>query len=398
MPLISITDMLQHARHNEYAVAVFEVGSPEVVKGVLQAAEQIRAPVVLGINTAATNGDDPSLLLPVIEQAAQEASIPVAVQAQKVSDYESLIAAINGGCNAVMLDCRTRHDMENLQLCRDLTVTAHRCGVPAEVVLTAKSDMSVLEDYVDVIGMDFLRVVPVTVYGRREQDMLPDYLKLHEVNRRVHLPLSIQADAGISKEQCRQMIDDGIALINFGAVLNEARAAQIHRNVLQAEGRGRGLMCDVVEAVKTKAITCLELSNSAGRSAAILAVCEAWLPVEHLIIYNVRGIDAAQADHMMAEGRKNLSQIPGVRQVVTGRAVKADAKYQYTWLIRFCHRTVIDSYRDNPAHVAFADNLFRPVAGDRVSIDFEWVTDDPCQNMAIALPENEELISSVEEH
>jgi fructose-bisphosphate aldolase class II len=89
------------------------------------------------------------------------------------------------------------------------------------------------------------------------------------------------------------------------------------------------------------------------------------MPVEHLIIYNVAGIDEAHVEAMIAEGHCVLSAIPGVREVVTGKAVKEDAKYRYTWLVRFCHPAVIESYRKHPDHVAFADNLFRPVAGGR---------------------------------
>jgi fructose-bisphosphate aldolase class II len=73
----------------------------------------------------------------------------------------------------------------------------------------------------------------------------------------------------------------------------------------------------------------------------------------------------------MAEGRRVLPGIPGVREVFTGKALKADARYRCSWNIRFCHPAVIDSYRDHPDHRAFADNWFRPVAGDRISIDFQ---------------------------
>ncbi len=76
---------------------------------------------------------------------------------------------------------------------------------------------------------------------------------------------------------------------------------------------------------------------------------------------------------IMAEDRRVLNAIPGVREVVTGRAVKEDAKYCYTWLVRFCHPAVIDSYREHPVHVAFADNLFRPVAAERLSIDYQTI-------------------------
>jgi fructose-bisphosphate aldolase class II len=89
-----------------------------------------------------------------------------------------------------------------------------------------------------------------------------------------------------------------------------------------------------------------------------------------VIIFNVDSDDATQASNMMHEGEKVLSQIPGVRRVITGKAVQKDAKYKFTWLIEFVHENVIDSYRNHPAHVAFADNLFRPIAGDRISIDY----------------------------
>ena len=89
-----------------------------------------------------------------------------------------------------------------------------------------------------------------------------------------------------------------------------------------------------------------------------------------MIIYNAESDDASQVGNMMREGEKALSQIPGVRRVITGTAVQKDANYQLCWLIEFVHKNVIASYREHPDHVAFADNLFRPIAGDRISIDY----------------------------
>jgi fructose-bisphosphate aldolase class II len=65
-----------------------------------------------------------------------------------------------------------------------------------------------------------------------------------------------------------------------------------------------------------------------------------------------------------------LSKVPGVRRVVTGWALTEKPRYRFCWLVQFVHPRVIESYRAHPDHVAFANELFRPVAGDRVSIDF----------------------------
>jgi fructose-bisphosphate aldolase class II len=109
--------------------------------------------------------------------------------------------------------------------------------------------------------------------------------------------------------------------------------------------------------------------GSAGQGSAAMKVCKRWRPVEHLIIYNTT-VDDAKSAELAAEGRRVLDNIPGVRATWSGRAVKDDAGYRWCWLFRFAHAAVIDSYREHPDHVAYADNHFRPIAGDRVSIDY----------------------------
>ena len=65
-----------------------------------------------------------------------------------------------------------------------------------------------------------------------------------------------------------------------------------------------------------------------------------------------------------------LDKIPGVRATWRGESVKSDAKYRWCWLIRFANESVIASYRDHPDHVAYANEQFRPIADNRISIDY----------------------------
>jgi fructose-bisphosphate aldolase class II len=132
-----------------------------------------------------------------------------------------------------------------------------------------------------------------------------------------------------------------------------------------------GLIDGVKETISAEVERCIKLWGSADRATAIITQCESWAPVEHLIIYNVYGITHDKTMAMIEEGKKILGAIPGVLEITTGHAIQNDASHRYTWLIRFCHRTVIDSYRNHHLHVAFADTLFRPVAGERISIDYQ---------------------------
>ncbi len=128
------------------------------------------------------------------------------------------------------------------------------------------------------------------------------------------------------------------------------------------------------KAIGTEAECDFAEAGGNGRAMDALAACRPWREVEHIIIYNVKdGHDARFVEQMMAHGRAVLGAIPGVRRVFTGRAVRGDDRYQYCWLVRFANPAVVASYRDHSDHVAFADTHFRPVAADRISVDFESV-------------------------
>lgn len=134
------------------------------------------------------------------------------------------------------------------------------------------------------------------------------------------------------------------------------------------------LMAGLRKSVSAEAERRIRAAGGAGQADAALAACRRWAPVEHVILFNTlpdgeEGNRLAQS--MMRDGRDILGAIPGVRKVFVGNAVRSDARYRHCWLVRFVHPRVIESYRDHPAHVAFADERFRPAAPDRVSIDFE---------------------------
>lgn len=58
-----------------------------------------------------------------------------------------------------------------------------------------------------------------------------------------------------------------------------------------------------------------------------------------------------------------------MRSAAHGEAVQGDARYRHCWLIRFSGKTVIAIYRDHPSHLRHADQVFRPAAPERLTID-----------------------------
>lgn len=388
MPLVDMKDMLIHAYDNGYAVGAFDLINLEFLQGVMDAAEGCRAPVVLSLAESHYEYFDLELLMPAVEAAARRASVPVAIHLDHGKSLESAEQAIRHGCNGVMVDASHESLPENIKLTTELAAMAHGCGVSVEGELgyvpgvegedaerhsgkLSYTSVAEAKSYVSRTGVDFLAVSVGTVHGRMKGKPKLDYQRLKQINEALETPLVIHGGTGLGEQQYRKLIANGVAKINYFTALDDAAGSHIRQQAKAAGTRAASAMTrGVRESVAQEAERCMRLWGAAGRAAEVLAQCRPWQPVEHLIVYNVENLDDEGAEAMMARGRKILAGIPGVRDVLTGRAVKEDAKYRYTWLIRFCHPEVIRNYRDHPEHVDFADKVFRPVAGDRVSIDY----------------------------
>ncbi|MEJ2388561.1 MAG: ketose-bisphosphate aldolase [Chromatiaceae bacterium] len=391
MALVNMRDMLIHAYRGGYAVAAFDLVSLDFLEAIIKAAEASRAPVILSLAESHFEYFDFELAMAATEAAAKRTWAPVAIHLDHGASLESAVKAIRLGCNGVMVDVSTRPFEENLQCTRGVVDMAHACGVPVEgelgyvagvegddaerhpgeVIYTSPEEAT---RYVRGTGVDFLAVSVGTVHGRMRGEPQLDFDRLEQINGALGIPLVIHGGTGLSDAQFRRLIERGATKINYYTALSDAAAERIRENVASAEPGGyTTLVRGIQEPMRAEMQRCIRLWGSENRAEELLAACEPWLPVEHLITYNLA--EGADITAMMAEGRRVLGAIPGVREVVTGEAVAEGAAYRYCWNVRFCHPAVIDSYRDHPHHLRFADTVFRPAAADRLSIDFRVLKD-----------------------
>jgi fructose-bisphosphate aldolase class II len=395
MPLIDMQDLLQHARRHGYAVGGFEPVSLDSIGAILQAAENTRSPVVLSLT------DDPSsasydfeLAMAAAETAARRAGVPVAIELGHGASIESAVRAVRLGCNGVTLDAADETFPENVARTRAVVNMAHACGVPVEGTLRGgvadaekhpggATGASVEEamTFIKRTGADFLALSLGPGSGRSRGVSRSDFERLKRLTHGIDLPLVIRGGAEFSEEQIRRLIAGGAAKIHCDGAVAGSADKYLRAN---ARGGGAGWSGGVRGAIRAEVERCLRVFGSAGRAAEVLAQCRAWRPVEHVIVYNVEHVPDTQVEAMMARGREVLAAIPGVRRVVTGWAVADAPRYRFCWLIEFAHRAVIDSYREHPLHRQFADKLFRPIAGDRVSVDFEHVDAVPSTPVSTA--------------
>ncbi|MBT3010525.1 MAG: ketose-bisphosphate aldolase [Candidatus Thiodiazotropha sp. (ex Lucina pensylvanica)] len=391
MPIVDMKGMLDHAYCNGYAVGAFDVVSLDFLTGIMSAAERCRSPVILSLAESHFAHFDFELLMSAVEHAAQRATVPVAIHLDHGMSIESAVRSIRLGCNGVMVDASHRPFEENVALTLGVVEMARGCGVPVEGELgyvpgiegedaerhpgeLVYTTVPEAKAYVQRTGVDFLAISIGTVHGRMKGEPDLNYARLQEINEALRIPLVLHGGTGLADEQYSRLIANGISKINYYTALADASGHRIQQNAKRGERGYTALVNGTADVISQEVERCMRLWGAAGRADEILKACDLWVPVEHLIIYNADASEKQVRD-MMAEGQRVLSRIPGVRAVFTGNAVQDAARYRFTWLVRFCHPAVIDSYREHPDHVAFADNHFRPVAGDRISIDYQGVED-----------------------
>jgi fructose-bisphosphate aldolase class II len=372
VPLIDLQDLLQHARRHGYAVGGFEPQSLDDIGAIFGAAENTRAPLVLSVRDAGARYDF-ELAMAVAETAARRTEVPVALELARGASHESAVRAIRLGCNGVTLDAAQEMFPENVARTREVVGMAHACGVPVEGTLCAVADAGKnstgvsgeeARTYVKRTGVDFLALAIAPGAGRNRSLGRADFERLRRLVHDAEVPVVIRGAAEFTEEQIRRLIASGAAKIHGNGAMAKGIEKSRHAEARAGGDGGRR------ETIRAEVERGLRVFGAAGRAAEVLAQCRPWRPVEHVILYNVEQATDAQVEAMMARGRAVLAKIPGVRRVISGWAVTEKPRYRFCWLIQFAHEKVIASYRDHPDHMAFANQLFRPVAGDRVSIDF----------------------------
>ncbi len=386
MPLVRMEDMLNHAYLNGYAVGAFDLVSLDFLQAIVAGAEACQAPVILSLAESHFEYFDFELIMPAVEAAARRSSVPAAIHLDHGASLGSAQQGIRLGCNGIMVDNSLAPLDENIERTREVTAMAHACDIPVEgelgyvagvegedaerhpgdIVYTSVEEA---RHYVESTGVDFLAVSIGTVHGRMKGEPKLDFELLAQINGALNLPLVIHGGTGLNPDQFRRLIANGVAKINYYTALADAAGEQIADN-LQRGARGYTQSVKGIQAaIRGEVERCIRLWGGAGRAADLLQRCRPWDNVEHLIFFNLT-CNEPEAAEIIAEGERVLGTIPGVRRVFAGKALKESDHYRYCWRVQFASAAVVDSYREHPVHLSYADTYFRPHAGDRVTEDF----------------------------
>ncbi len=151
MSLVTSKEMFRKAYEGHYAVGAFNVNNMEIIQGIVDAAKQENAPLILQVSAGARKYANPIYLRKLVEAAIEDSGLDICLHLDHGEDFEICKQCVDDGFTSVMIDGSKHPFEENIALTKRVVEYAHSKGVVVEAEL---GKLAGIEDDVNVSAKD----------------------------------------------------------------------------------------------------------------------------------------------------------------------------------------------------------------------------------------------------
>ena len=265
--------MFAKALKSDYAVGAFNVINMEIIQGIVEAAQQENAPLILQVSAGARKYAKPAYLTKLVEAAILDTGVDICLHLDHGEDFDICKKCVDDGFTSVMIDGSKHPFEENIRITKEVVEYAHAHGVVVEAEL---GKLAGVEDAVNVsardatftvpeeaaefvqkTGVDSLAVAIGTSHGayKFKGDPYLDFDRLREINKLIpDTPLvlhgastvlpefvakcneyggDIPGAQGVPEEMIREAAKYGVCKVNIDTDLRLAMTAEIRKYMVE---------------------------------------------------------------------------------------------------------------------------------------------------------------------
>ena len=225
-----LTDMrtlLDIAEKRNCAIPAFNVYNQETALGVLFAAQESNACVIVQMYSRLFSSFEAEFLAPALLEAASRSKVKVALHLDHGASEEVAVKAVRWGFTSVMRDASTLPFEQNIAATRSVVNFCRPVNVSVEGELghvgTTKEDIGVeytradeAAAYVENTGVDALAIMVGTAHGHYKQAPVIATERIREIREAARTALVLHGGSGIPDAQITASIQAGIRKVNFG--------------------------------------------------------------------------------------------------------------------------------------------------------------------------------------
>jgi len=239
MPLVTSKEILRAALDNHFAVGAFNANNMEQVQGIVEAAEEERAPVILQVSQGAIRYAGLEFAASMVKTAAALATVPVVLHLDHGYDFDQNVLCLRAGFTSLMYDGSKKPFDENVVMTKKIVEIAHIAGIPVEAelgrvaqstdnlsyeqVCALMTDPDQAESFIDLTGADALAIACGSVHAMKCAEAELDIDRIQAVHDQVPTtPLVLHGSSGVKADSIEQAIQHGISKVNVATYLNQA--------------------------------------------------------------------------------------------------------------------------------------------------------------------------------
>lgn len=280
--LVNMNDILLPAKEGKYGVGFFNAVNVEMARAIIETAEELKAPVMIGTAEVLLPAMELDLVANYLIPMAKKATVPVCVHYDHGLTFERCMQAIKLGFTSVMYDCSTAPYEENITKVAEMVKICHAMGVTVEAELghvgdnagSGKltnpedyfTDPDTAVDYVKRTGVDSLAVAVGNAHGDYAFPPKLDFDRIQIISEKTNLPLVLHGGSGLADADFKNAVRLGVSKINIFTDIDKAGKAGVEAGIAAGERTMMGLIPYEIKAMKEVVAEKIKLFGSEGRA------------------------------------------------------------------------------------------------------------------------------------
>ena len=265
--LVNLNEVLLPAKKEHYGVGLFNAVNLEMANAIMDAAESLRAPVIMGTAEILLGAANLAEVAAMVKARAERSPIPVVLHYDHGLTFERCLEALKLGYTSVMYDCSTVPYEENVARVAEMVKIAHAMGATVEGELghvgdnegegklTNPSDFftdpEMAADYVRRTKVDALAVAVGNAHGDYKFPPKLDFERIIQIQEAVNVPLVLHGGSGLTDQDFREAIRSGIAKVNIFTDISKAQVKGMQEGLAAGVNNGFDMTPYEVRAIRS---------------------------------------------------------------------------------------------------------------------------------------------------
>ncbi|MBE6733693.1 MAG: class II fructose-bisphosphate aldolase [Ruminococcaceae bacterium] len=278
--LVSLQEIIGMAEKGGYCIPAFNVYNTETVMGVIDAADELKAPVIMQVYPRLVNEQVGYYIAPAVLAAAKKSNVPVCFHLDHGPSEIEAMKMLRWGATGIMIDGSVHSFEENVEITKNIVglCSAVGVGVEGELGHIGSVNDEAMEEYTDPkeagefvkrTGVTCLAVLIGNAHGHYKKTPCLDIERVKAIREATNnIPLVLHGGSGIPDDQVKAAIKAGIRKMNIGT---DVCCAFADGAKSELDNPNRSLAPDMfmkpsIESVKQLALSKIKLCGADGKA------------------------------------------------------------------------------------------------------------------------------------